>query len=158
MLIRRNCGRLENFQLIVCVTAVWLCFSLAHAADSTNIKTLTPEELVRVLVAESGKPLLLEVGPHMLFTQAHIPGSEYAGQGNTPAGLQHLRDRVAKVPKTSFIVLYCGCCPWSHCPNVNPAYDTLKQMGFTNVKVLYIANNFGADWVDKGYPIERGEK
>jgi hypothetical protein len=25
-------------------------------------------------------------------------------------------------------------------------------MGFTNVKALYIANNFGTDWVDKGYP------
>jgi hypothetical protein len=25
-------------------------------------------------------------------------------------------------------------------------------MGFSNVKVLYIANNFGTDWLDKGYP------
>jgi len=30
-------------------------------------------------------------------------------------------------------------------------------MGFTNVKVLYIADNFGADWVDKGYPTAKGE-
>jgi hypothetical protein len=29
-------------------------------------------------------------------------------------------------------------------------------MGFTNVKVLYLADNFGADWVDRGYPVERG--
>jgi hypothetical protein len=29
-------------------------------------------------------------------------------------------------------------------------------MGFTNVKVLYLASNFGADWTDKGYPVERG--
>jgi hypothetical protein len=29
-------------------------------------------------------------------------------------------------------------------------------MGFTNVKVLYLADNFGANWVDKGYPVERG--
>jgi hypothetical protein len=29
-------------------------------------------------------------------------------------------------------------------------------MGFTNVKVLYLANNFGADWADKGYPVEQG--
>jgi hypothetical protein len=28
-------------------------------------------------------------------------------------------------------------------------------MGFTNVKVLYIAQNFGADWVNKGYPVEQ---
>jgi hypothetical protein len=30
-------------------------------------------------------------------------------------------------------------------------------MGFTNVKVLYIANNFGADWVEKGYPVAKGD-
>lgn len=40
---------------------------------------------------------------------------------------------------------------------MNPAYDALAKLGFTNVKVLYMANNFGADWVDKGYPIIKGE-
>jgi len=25
------------------------------------------------------------------------------------------------------------------------------------VRVLYIADNFGKDWVDKGYPIAKGE-
>jgi len=55
------------------------------------------------------------------------------------------------------IVLYCGCCPWNHCPNVKPAYDALQAMGFRNLKVLYIANNFGADWVDKGYPTAKGD-
>jgi thiosulfate/3-mercaptopyruvate sulfurtransferase len=132
----------------------------ARAADSANMKTLTPEELVSILGAKSAKPakpLLFHVGSHMFYVQAHIPASEYIGQGNTPEGLQHLRNRVSNVPKKTFIVLYCGCCPWSHCPTVNPAYDALTQMGFTNVKVLYLANNFGADWVDKGYPIARGE-
>lgn len=60
---------------------------LALAADSTNLKTLTPEELVGILnrkTAKSTKPLLFQVGSHMLYVQAHIPGSEYIGQGNTP--------------------------------------------------------------------------
>jgi len=30
-------------------------------------------------------------------------------------------------------------------------------MGFTNVRALYIANNFGSDWVDKGFSVEKGE-
>jgi hypothetical protein len=30
-------------------------------------------------------------------------------------------------------------------------------MGFTNVKVLYLASNFGVDWVDKGYPVAKGD-
>lgn len=132
----------------------------ARAADSSNLTTLTPEELVGLLKAKSSKPekpLLFNVGPRMLYVQAHIPNAEYMGQGNTPEGLQHLGARVSNLPKRTFIVLYCGCCPWSHCPNVNPAYDALQKLGFTNVKVLYITNNFGADWVDKGYPVARGE-
>jgi rhodanese-related sulfurtransferase len=130
----------------------------AHAADSANLKTLTPAELLPALKpGHSNKPLLLHVGSHMLYLQAHIPGSEYLGAGSTEQGMQNLRKRVSGIQKNAAIVLYCGCCPWSHCPNVNPAYDTLRQMGFTNVKVLYMANNFGADWVDKGYPVTKGE-
>lgn len=130
---------------------------LACAADSANMKTLTPEELVRVLQAKPPKPLLFHVGSHMFFLQAHIPGSEYLGAGATTEGIQNLRRRVSGLPKSTPIVLYCGCCPWSHCPNVNPAYDALLQIGFTNVKVLFLANNFGSDWVDKGYPVAKGE-
>jgi hypothetical protein len=33
------------------------------------------------------------------------------------AGLQLLRNRVAKLPKNTAIVIYCGCRPWSNCPN-----------------------------------------
>lgn len=133
---------------------------LAIAADSANMKTVTVEELTGILGAQPSKaarPLLFQVGSHMLYVQAHISGSEYIGQGNTPDGIEHLRQRVASLPKKTLIVLYCGCCPWSHCPNVNPAYDALTKMGFTNVKVLFIPNNFGADWVNKGYPIAQGE-
>jgi hypothetical protein len=54
-------------------------------------------------------------------------------------------------------VLYCGCCPWGRCPNVGPAYKYLYDQGFTNVKVLYMANNFGDDWVAKGYKVEHGQ-
>ena len=28
--------------------------------------------------------------------------------------------------------------------------------GFKNLKVVYLANNFGADWADKGYPVTKG--
>lgn len=128
-----------------------------HAAGRADMKTLTPEELVQTLQAKKArKPLLFYVGPRMLYAQAHIPGSEFIGQGATAEGLQSLRARAASLPKKTAIVLYCGCCPWTHCPNVNPAYDTLAQMGFTNVKVLYLMNNFGADWMNKGYPVEKG--
>ena len=119
---------------------------------------IQPEELAHIVQSgKSAQPLILQVGSNVLYTQAHIPGSEYAGAASTESGRQQLRKRVEALPRNKFIVLYCGCCPWSHCPNVNPAYWELRDMGFTKLKVLYIANNFGADWVDKGYPVAKGE-
>jgi hypothetical protein len=92
-----------------------------------------------------------------MYSQAHIPGSRYAGPGSQSDGLRLLESIVAKTPKSKFIVLYCGCCPWNRCPNVGPAYKRLHDLGFTNVKVLYLANNFGDDWAYKGYRVEQGE-
>ena len=34
-------------------------------------------------------------------------------------------------------------------------YRLLHGLGFTRVKVLYLADNFGTDWASKGYPVER---
>ena len=120
-------------------------------------RLISPEDLAKMLQSGKEKPLMLQVGSHMLFLQAHIPGSEYVGPGAYEAGLQQLRKRVENLPRNKFIILYCGCCPWNHCPNVKPADDALHNMGFTNVKVLYIADNFGTNWVDKGYPTAKGD-
>lgn len=112
-----------------------------------------PAELDSILKSPSGeKPLILQVGFAVLYRQAHISGAEYAGPASKPDGLEVLRKRLQSVPRNKFIVLYCGCCPWDHCPNVKPAYDEVRKMGFTNVKVVHMANNFGTDWVYKGYP------
>jgi thiosulfate/3-mercaptopyruvate sulfurtransferase len=120
-------------------------------------RLISAEDLVKIIQSGKDKPLMLQVGSHILFLQAHIPGSEYAGAGATEAGLQQLRKRVVSLPRNKFIVLYCGCCPWNHCPNVKPADDALHAIRFTNVKVLYIADNFGTNWVAKGYPTAKGE-
>lgn len=103
----------------------------------------------------ASKSLMLHVGFRSMFDQAHIPGSEYAGPGSSGAGLQVLRDRVASLPKDSPIVIYCGCCPWTRCPNMAGAYAALVELGFTNVKAIFIEDNFGKDWVDQGYPTEK---
>lgn len=119
---------------------------------------MQPETLHKLLQARGAqKPLVLQVGFHMLYAEAHIPGAEYAGPGAEPSGVQNLQNRVSKLPHNKLIVLYCGCCPWGHCPNVGPAYARLRQMGFTNVKVLYLPDNFGADWANKGYPVVQGQ-
>ena len=107
--------------------------------------------------ASASKPLMLHVGFKTMFDQAHIPGSEYAGPGNTGAGLQVLRNRVASLPKNTAIMIYCGCCPWSRCPNMAAAYDELIGLGFTNVTGMQINDNFGTDWVDNGFPTAKSK-
>ncbi|MGA9567029.1 MAG: rhodanese-like domain-containing protein [Candidatus Korobacteraceae bacterium] len=126
-------------------------------ASIPNSQLITPEQLANSLQSDKQKPLILEVGPHSLYAQAHIPGSEYMGAGSTDEGKQKLRERVKSLPKNSAIVIYCGCCPWGHCPNIHPAYQLLHSLGYTNVKALYIADNFGTDWVNKGYPVAKGD-
>lgn len=101
------------------------------------------------------KPLLVHVGFKSMFDQARIPGSEYVGPCADSVGVGALRRRLSSLKRDTAIVLYCGCCPWSHCPNMRPAGELAASMGFTNVELLMIEINFGADWVSKGYPTER---
>jgi hypothetical protein len=125
----------------------------AEPAGASSIRKdalLQPEQLHRLIEAHA-RLLILQVGSKVLFQQAHIPGSEYAGPGSRPEGLSALRARIQRLPRSQAIVLYCGCCPWDKCPNVGPAWNLLHSMGFTSVRVLYIATNFGADWVARGY-------
>lgn len=134
-----------------------MLFAIILAATVPTSATIQPADLVTVLKSDAPKPLIIQVGFHVLFTQAHIPGSEYIGPASKPEALAELHKRVDPLPRTQAIVLYCGCCPWARCPNLDPAYNELRSMGFQNVQVLSIANNFGTDWVDKGYPVAKGD-
>ncbi len=119
---------------------------------------MQPGELVKLLKAGgAGKPVVFQVGSFVMFQQAHIPNAGFAGPGTQANGLILLKKFSAPLEKNQLIVIYCGCCPWNHCPNIGPAFKQLRDLGFTNVKALYIAHNFGDDWVVKGYPTERGQ-
>jgi thiosulfate/3-mercaptopyruvate sulfurtransferase len=114
-----------------------------------------PADLAAMLHGGSARPVILQVGFSVLYKEAHIPGAQYAGPTSRQDGVENLKSHVSSLPHSSLIVIYCGCCPWGRCPNVAPAYQQLQTLGFTNVKVLYLANNFGDDWVSKGYPVVR---
>ncbi len=152
----------------IAVMAVLLAFAAAAALAQGTKSTpselppgspalMQPQELLKTLQSSQHKPLILYVGPRFLYAQKHIPGAEFVGPASDAQSLDRLRQRVASLAKSSPLVLYCGCCPWEHCPNIRPAYKELRKLGFTNTKALYLANSFGVDWVDKGYPVEKGE-
>src|SRR5579862_3726711 len=95
--------------------------TLAVAQSSSELapgspQLISPEELVTVLQSPgSAKPLILNVGPWLLYRQAHIPDAEFVGTGSDKDGLQKLHARVKSLQHNKAIILYCGCCPWSHC-------------------------------------------
>jgi rhodanese-related sulfurtransferase len=125
--------------------------ALGLAADLVLVQ---PSDVAARLAAKDANLVILHVGPNVLYRGKHIPGSIYAGFAAKPEGLDAIKAAAQNLPRDREIVIYCGCCPWSHCPNMKPAYELLKQMGFTHVKAMYVETNFAKDWVDKGYPVE----
>jgi thiosulfate/3-mercaptopyruvate sulfurtransferase len=97
------------------------------------------------------------VGFRKLYQQAHIPGSEFFGPGSDSQVLAKLRARLAGLPRTTEIIIYCGCCPLEHCPNLKPTNAVVQELGLPNAKVLYIPKDLGADWVAHGYPVSKGD-
>jgi hypothetical protein len=127
------------------------------ASSIPETDLIQPSDFAGTLAASGGsKPLILQVGFRKAYVQAHIPGSEYVGAASDEDGLKSLRQRVAALAHDSPIVIYCGCCPWRKCPNIAAAYDELQRLGFKNVKVIHISEDFGTDWVDKGFPTATG--
>jgi thiosulfate/3-mercaptopyruvate sulfurtransferase len=123
---------------------------------AAELALIQPGEVAAQLAAKGARPAIFHVGPNLLYRNKHIPGSIYAGPGSRPEGLEALKVAAGKLPRDREIILYCGCCPWSNCPNVKPAVELLKQMGFTHVKAMFVETNFAKDWTDKGYPVEAG--
>src|SRR5215472_8893205 len=132
--------------------AVVLFASLLLAGDPWNPSdVLQPSEVAAKLKGA----LVIHVGFPVLYRAAHIAGSQYAGPGSKPEGIAELKKAVSSEPRNSRVILYCGCCPWEKCPNIRPAYSALREMGFTDVKVMIVPENLKADWIDKGYPTEK---
>ena len=132
--------------------------ALAQAGSAPTIPQavlLKPAELAATLRG-GPKPVIIQVGFKVLYDEAHIPGAIYAGPTSKDEGIEALKTAAANIGKDQQVVIYCGCCPWEHCPNVAAAWRVLKELGFSNLKVLYIPTNFGTDWVAKGYPIVKG--
>ena len=117
------------------------------------------KELAEALAGPAAqRPAVLHVGYHVLYRGGHIAGSRYIGPASKPEGLQALREgAVRKLPRAKPIVLYCGCCPWTDCPNMRPAYAAVESTGRT-VKILYIAKNLQKDWIDAGLPTESEDR
>lgn len=163
-----KCSRRVSLYLILALLGTLFCFPQAEAqfamsGSGQSALSIPQSQIIQTDALNSllqgpqkARPVILQVGSHLMYSEAHIVGAIYAGPGSQSSGLALLTSKVVALPKNQLIVIYCGCCPWSHCPNIGPAFKKLRDLGYTNVKALYIANNFGDDWVNKGYRVEQG--
>jgi hypothetical protein len=119
-----------------------------NSVNWTSQQLMEPATLAETIRANKDLPVIISVGP-----AATIPNSIDIGMVNEKEGLNKLKAKLKSVPKDKKIVIYCGCCPFEHCPNVRPAIDALKQMKFTNYSLLNLPQNIKKDWIDKGYPV-----
>jgi thiosulfate/3-mercaptopyruvate sulfurtransferase len=124
----------------------------------TSAQVLLPADFVGQLGTgyDAGAPKIIYVGFRTLFEGGHIPGASFYGTASKEEGLAELKKRVAAQPRAAAVVIYCGCCPFDRCPNIRPAYAALRDMGFTHIRVLVLPTSFAADWVEKGYPMQKG--
>lgn len=129
----------------------------AHADPWIAAQTIEPAALAKELAdSKTGaRPIIACVGFHTLYQSVRIPGAFYRGPAQTPQGLADLKKWAEALPRASNIVLYCGCCPIEHCPNVRPAFSALREMGFRHVRVLLIPTDFHTDWAQPGFPTEK---
>ncbi len=135
--------------LIAGSAILFLSFHSRNAAPEpwTDAQLLSPADLQQELTEKSTPlPLVLSIGPG-----AVIKGSEDIGAAHEDANLTKLRQRLAKLPRDSKLVIYCGCCPFVRCPNIRPAFTLLNEMKFTNARLLNIEHNIKTDWISKGY-------
>lgn len=116
---------------------------------------ITAPQLVQVISdAKRAKPIIYCVSPEGVYKDGHIPGAIFIGPASMDEGIKNLKRATSHLPKDADIVVYCGCGHKEKCPNINTSYDELKELGFTNVKKLYLPYGFRADWEDKKYPLE----
>ena len=124
----------------------------------TDAQTVKPSELVKELDAKgNARPVVVCTGFRVLYEGAHVPGAVFHGPASKPEGLDDLKKWAQGISRSSSIVLYCGCCPFDHCPNIRPAFETLRSMGFKNLRVLVLPNSFAKDWVAQGYAYDKGK-
>ena len=94
------------------------------------------------------QPILFSIGP-----SAVIKNSIDIGAVNDKVNWEKLRLELAKLSPDAQVVIYCGCCPFNHCPNIRPAFTLMNEMKLTNHKLLNLTKNIKVNWIDNGYPV-----
>ena len=160
-MIPRTSARITSLAVLLTLAATLLMLShvsLRAASDPwTSSQTVQPADLMKELSDSKSAPTIVFVGFNRLYTAGHIKGAQNHGMAGNEVGLQELKTWASSLPRSTKLVIYCGCCPMDRCPNLRPSFTVLHDLGFTKLRVLILPTDFAADWAGKGYPYDRGQ-
>lgn len=114
----------------------------------TKNELMEPAYLAELITKGEKLPLIISIGP-----QALIPNSLDVGMMTDSENVENFDQMLDSLPKNTDLVIYCGCCPFEHCPNIRPAVAALKKKNFKNFHLLNLSTSIKADWIDKNYPL-----
>jgi hypothetical protein len=135
----------------------WPLLAQNTSVPWSDAQTVQPADLNKELANPKTAPVVLFVGFQRLYSAGHIKGALYHGSGGNTEGLAQIKSWAAGLPRSTNLVIYCGCCPLDHCPNLRPAFTALHDLGFTKLRVLMLPTSFEADWANKGLPYDKGQ-
>ena len=116
----------------------------------TRTDLMSPASLAAMIKnPKASKPVIFNIG-----VVENIKGARNMGGASEKENLARFKKALSTTPKTSTVVVYCGCCPFDRCPNIRPAFTALQAAGFKNGKLLNLPTNIKVDWINKGYPVE----
>ena len=134
--------------LILPVSFLLFSFYQQETIKKENLKD-TKELAAQLNDPKAVKPVIYNVGP-----VDQIKSAINTGAVSTEEGFKKFRFEVTKITKDKEVVVYCGCCTASNCPNIRPAHKYLVDQGFKKAKILDIPTGIKEDWVQKDYPME----
>ncbi|MBN8854079.1 MAG: hypothetical protein BGO55_06790 [Sphingobacteriales bacterium 50-39] len=136
--------------IFLLITGMTVTAFVRQSEPWTTEQLMAPADMAaRINKKDASLPLLICIGPSGI-----IKGSIEVGPTRDKENLDKLRKLVSKEDRNREIVIYCGCCPFEHCPNVRPAFVLLMDMHFTHAKLLNLSHNIKTDWIDHGYPVK----
>jgi len=146
------------YTVLFCISAASLSFAqttlntnqtLDKKDNWTQKDLIEPSALAAIMAnPKANQPKIFNIG-----VVENIKGAINLGGVSEKENLGKFKTALSKLPKNTFLVVYCGCCPFERCPNIRPAVNLIKTMGFTNGKLLNLPTNLKQNWIDKGYPI-----
>jgi hypothetical protein len=123
--------------------------SLEKLNPWTENQLIEPAELAALISnSKSEVPVIFNIG-----AVEDIKGAKHIGAVSSAENKEKFKSELNRLPRNTGIIIYCGCCPFSKCPNIRPAFFELQKAGFTNIKVLNLPTNLKTNWTAKGYPL-----